>query len=86
VWLPNLAPSQALVNAARSSDSPRSWNAFVRRFRAEMRKPEASHLLDTLAALSHSANFSAGCYCDDEARCHRSVLRELLLERGAKLG
>jgi uncharacterized protein YeaO (DUF488 family) len=86
VWLPNLAPSQALVNAARSSDGPGSWNAFVRRFKAEMNKPETSHLLDTLAALSHSANFSVGCYCDDEAHCHRSVLRELLVERGAKVG
>jgi len=86
VWLPNLAPSQALVSAARSSDSPAAWNAFVRRFKAEMSKPEASHLLDTLAALSHSASFSVGCYCEDEAHCHRSVLRELLVERGAKVG
>ena len=85
VWLPNLAPSQELVKAALASTSASSWNAFARRFKAEMARPEASHLLDALAALSHSGNFSIGCYCDDEARCHRSVLRALLQERGAVL-
>jgi uncharacterized protein YeaO (DUF488 family) len=85
VWLPNLAPSQELVNAALASTSASSWNAFVRRFKAEMARPEASHLLDALAALSHSANFSVGCYCDDEAHCHRSILRELLTQRNARL-
>ncbi|MGZ5493337.1 MAG: DUF488 domain-containing protein [Thermoanaerobaculia bacterium] len=85
VWLPNLAPSQELVNAARASTSASSWNTFVRRFKAEMNRPEASHILDTLAALSHSANFSVGCYCADEAHCHRSLLRELLAQRNAKL-
>jgi uncharacterized protein YeaO (DUF488 family) len=83
VWLPNLSPSQPLVSAALASDSASAWNAFARRFRAEMKKPEASHLLDTLALLSHSADFSVGCYCDDESRCHRSLLRELLVARGA---
>ena len=85
VWLPNLAPSEELVKAALASTSASSWNAFARRYRAEMKRPEASHLLDALAALSHSANFSVGCYCEDEAHCHRSVLRELLAQRGAAL-
>lgn len=85
VWLPNLAPSEALVKAALASTSASSWNAFARRYRAEMKRPEASHLLDALAALSHSANFSVGCYCEDGAHCHRSLLRELLAERGAAL-
>jgi uncharacterized protein YeaO (DUF488 family) len=85
VWLPNLSPSQPLVSAALASDSADAWNAFARRFRAEMKKPEASHLLDTLALLSHSADFSVGCYCDDESRCHRSLLRELLVARGARV-
>ncbi|MEO8034780.1 MAG: DUF488 family protein [Acidobacteriota bacterium] len=85
VWLPNLAPSQELMKAGRASTTASEWKAFVRRFRAEMNKPEASHVLDALAALSHSANFSVGCYCVDEAHCHRSVLRELLAERHAKI-
>src|SRR5258708_36680370 len=86
VWLPNLAPSQDLVNAARTSTSASSWSPFVRRFKAEMNRPEASHLLDALAVLSHSANFSVGCYCVDEEHCHRSILRELLAQRNARLG
>jgi uncharacterized protein YeaO (DUF488 family) len=85
VWLPNLAPSQQLVSMALASDTAAAWATFVRKFRAEMKKPEASRVLDLLAALSHSADFSVGCYCDDEARCHRSVLRELLATRGAKI-
>lgn len=85
VWLPNLSPSQELVSAGRASDSEKSWTAFVRGFHAEMKRPEASHLLDALAALSHGANFSIGCYCDDETRCHRSLLRQLLAERKADL-
>lgn len=83
VWLPALSPSAELVKAGLSSTSEASWNAFARRFRSEMKRPEASHLLDTLAALSHGASFSIGCYCDDEARCHRSLLRELLVSRDA---
>jgi uncharacterized protein YeaO (DUF488 family) len=85
VWLPNLAPSQELVKAAQSSTSASSWKTFVRRYRAEMNRPEASHLLDVLAALSHSADFSVGCYCENEGHCHRSVLRELLGQRGAAI-
>lgn len=85
VWLPNLAPSQELMSAGRSSTSPKSWKSFARRYEAEMNRPDASRVLDALAALSHSANFSVGCYCDDETHCHRSLLRELLARRGAKI-
>ena len=88
VWLPNLAPSEALVKqalAASADDDERGWKQFVRRYRKEMQAPEHRALLDTLAALSHHADFSVGCYCADESRCHRSVLRELLAERGAKV-
>ena len=89
VWLPSLAPSEDLLKAAQASvaaGDERAWKAFVRRYRAEMKQPDQRALLDTLAALSHTADFSVGCYCADEARCHRSVLRELLAERGASIG
>jgi len=89
VWLPNLAPSEALLKAARAAvadDDARAWKAFERRYRAEMKTAETRALLDTLAALSRAADFSVGCYCADESRCHRSVLRELLAEHGAKIG
>lgn len=85
MWLPNLAPSDALVKQALAADDERSWKDFVRRYRAEMKTPDVARLLDTLAALSHQTNFSVGCYCRDETRCHRSVLRELLRDRGAKI-
>jgi uncharacterized protein YeaO (DUF488 family) len=88
LWLPALSPSADLVKqalAAAADGDEREWAAFVRRFRAEMKQPEASQMLDLLAALSHSADFSLGCYCVDEARCHRSVLRALLDERGAAI-
>jgi uncharacterized protein YeaO (DUF488 family) len=88
VWLPNLAPSEPLLKAAHAGlagSDERAWRTFVRRYRAEMKTPESRALLDTLAALSHHANFSVGCYCAEEARCHRSVLRELLAERGARI-
>jgi uncharacterized protein YeaO (DUF488 family) len=85
VWLPNLAPSAALVRSARSIDDPRQWRRFAARYRAEMARPDASRLLDALAALSHDADFSVGCYCENEARCHRSVLRDLLKQHGAKI-
>ncbi len=85
VWLPEIAPSEELVKAAQRASDARSWNAFVRRYRSEMRRLEASRLLDLLAALSHQTNLSIGCYCEDENRCHRSVLRTLLAERGAEL-
>jgi uncharacterized protein YeaO (DUF488 family) len=84
VWLPDLAPSASLVAFAKSEPlTPRRWQAFARRYRAEMAKPPARQWLATLAALSPQANFSVGCYCPDENTCHRSVLRELLREAGA---
>ena len=87
VWLPNLAPSEALLKAARDSlaASERGWKSFERKYRAEMKAPELRALLATLAALSRQTNFSVGCYCADEARCHRSILRALLAEHGASI-
>ena len=86
VWMPEAAPSEALLKAARQSvDDERRWKAFVRRYRSEMNRPEAARLLDLFAALSHGTNFSVGCYCEDENRCHRSILRALLRDRGATL-
>ena len=85
VWLPNLAPSAALVKEAQAAGSDADWRAFVRKYRKEMSDPEKSRVLDLLAALSHGADFSVGCYCEVEARCHRSVLREMLAERGAEM-
>ncbi|MEW6681310.1 MAG: DUF488 family protein [Nitrospirota bacterium] len=86
VWLPNLAPSPDLIKLAQAAVSPQDWQAFARKYRAEMAQPENARVLDVIAALSHTADFSVGCYCRNEAHCHRSVLRELLRERGAKLG
>ena len=85
VWLPDLAPSESLVKEALHAPDERAWRAFERRYRAEMKRPEAARLLTLLAVLSHQTNFSVGCYCADEAHCHRSVLKALLLERGANL-
>jgi uncharacterized protein YeaO (DUF488 family) len=85
VWFPNLSPSAENVQAGLAAGSDKEWAAFVRRFRAEMAQADASRTLDLLAALSHQSNFSMGCYCEDEARCHRSVLRELLARRGAAI-
>jgi len=85
VWLPNLAPSPTLMKSGKAAATARDWAAFARRFRAEMAEPEKCRLLDLLAALSHSADFAVGCYCLDESRCHRSVLRGLLAERGARI-
>jgi uncharacterized protein YeaO (DUF488 family) len=85
VWYPNLAPSAETVKLAQAARDDADWAAFAKRYRAEMAAPEASHSLDLLAALSHTVNFSVGCYCEDEAHCHRSVLRALLLERGAEV-
>ncbi|HEX5012082.1 MAG TPA: DUF488 family protein [Planctomycetota bacterium] len=86
VWVPELAPAAATVKRALRAESPRAWKAFARRYRAEMARPANSRLLDLLAALSHGTNFSVGCYCQDESRCHRSLLRELLREHGARIG
>jgi uncharacterized protein YeaO (DUF488 family) len=85
VWFPNLAPSPETVKLALGTKTQSQWGRFVKRYRAEMASPEKSRVLDVLAALSHEANFSVGCYCEEESRCHRSVLRQLLLERGAKV-
>jgi uncharacterized protein YeaO (DUF488 family) len=85
VWLPTLAPSAQLVRLAQGGETEREWRRFVRKYRAEMATPESRATLDLLAALSHQTNFSVGCYCLDESRCHRSVLRALLLERGAEV-
>ncbi len=85
VWLPNLAPGDALLKQGHDAQTEREWNAFARSYRAEMKQPDNAHLLDTLAALSRHASFSVGCYCRDENRCHRSLLRRLLVERGADI-
>jgi uncharacterized protein YeaO (DUF488 family) len=85
VWFPILAPSNETVKSAQAAETPAQWAAFVRKYRAEMSSPDASHAIDLLAALSHHTNLSVGCYCENEAHCHRSVLRELLIEKGANL-
>jgi uncharacterized protein YeaO (DUF488 family) len=86
VWLPELSPSAETVSAAMAGEwTDAKWKKFVAKYRREMRTPAAAHLLEALAALSHQTNFSVGCYCDDETRCHRSVLRELLAAKGASL-
>lgn len=85
VWLPNLSPSAELVARGLAAEDARQWKQFTRKFEAEMRQPDASRVLDLLAAMSHQTSFSLGCYCEDEARCHRSVLRDLLAGRGAEI-
>ncbi len=85
VWFPNLSPSPQTLKLRQSAKTENEWKGFLRKFRAEMASPENSRTLDLLAALSRESNFSIGCYCADERRCHRSVLRALLLERGAKV-
>ena len=86
VWLPELAPSAALLSWAQSQEwTPGRWATFVRKYRREMRQPQAARLLSLLAALSKTAGLSVGCYCEDLGRCHRSVLRDLLEEAGAEM-
>lgn len=85
VWLPQLAPSAELVTSARAAASPREWQAFVRKYRAEMAEGDNARLIALLAALSQQTDVAVGCYCEDESHCHRSVLRELLTEAGARL-
>ena len=85
VWFPNLAPSVETMKLGLSAESSAQWAAFKKKYRAEMAAPGARHDLELLAALSHAANFSVGCYCDDENHCHRSILRQLLIENGAKI-
>lgn len=86
LWLPQLAPSAELVKLAQGATTAREWEAFARKYRAEMAEPDNSRLVALLAALSHRTDLAVGCYCQDESRCHRSVLRELLAEHGASLG
>lgn len=85
VWLPNLSPSADLIQKASKGTDERGWRTLERRFRTELKRPDQSHLLDVLAALSHTADFSVGCYCAGERRCHRSVLRSELEKRGARI-
>lgn len=84
VWFPNLAPTVPTMKAAQRAKTDKEWRAFKKRYQAEMATPENARALALLAALSHHANFSVGCYCEMESRCHRSVLRALLKEHGAK--
>lgn len=85
VWFPNLAPSLDTMKLGREADTARQWALFTQKYRAEMATPDNKHSLELLAVLSHQTNFSVGCYCEDESHCHRSVLRLLLLERGARV-
>ena len=85
VWYPDLAPSRELMARARSATTAREWNTVARAFQKEMGEPSPRRVLDLIAALSHTADLSLGCYCEDESRCHRSVLRKLLNDRGAKM-
>lgn len=85
VWFPNLAPSLETMKLAQAAKTPAQWAIFTKKYRAEMSTPENSHAIELLATLSHQSNFSVGCYCENEAHCHRSILRELLAEKGAIL-
>lgn len=85
VWFPNLAPSVETMKLGQEAKTPAQWAAFAKKYRAEMATPDNSHALELLATLSHQSNFSVGCYCENEEHCHRSVLRELLAEKGASL-
>jgi uncharacterized protein YeaO (DUF488 family) len=85
VWFPNLSPSPELVHEALAAKDDRAWAAFARKFRKEMSAPDRVREIDVVAVLSHHANLAVGCYCKEESRCHRSILRELLVERGAEV-
>ena len=85
VWFPNLAPSLEVMKLGQEAGTPGLWATFIRKYRAEMAMPEKTHILELLAALSHQTDFSVGCYCEDESHCHRSILRALLIEKGAKV-
>ena len=85
VWFPNLAPSVETMKLGQEATTPAQWNAFIKKYRAEMGTPDNNHALELLATLSHQTNFSVGCYCENEAHCHRSVLRALLVENGAQV-
>jgi uncharacterized protein YeaO (DUF488 family) len=83
VWFPNLAPSIGTMKLGLAAETPQEWAAFTRKYKAEMATPHARRDVELLAALSHHANFSVGCYCENEERCHRSILKQLLIEAGA---
>jgi len=85
VWFPNLAPSAETLKLGLAADTAAAWSAFAKKYRAEMAAPERSHDLVLLAALSHTTDFSVGCYCEKEERCHRSILRQLLIDHGARV-
>lgn len=85
VWFPTLAPSLETMKQAQAATTPAQWNAFVRKYKAEMKGHDAQHALDLLAAMSRHSDFSVGCYCEDESHCHRSILRGLLADKGATL-
>lgn len=85
IWFPNLAPSVETMKLGQAAVSVAQWSAFVRKYRAEMARPEAKHDLELLSTLSHATDFSVGCYCEQENRCHRSVLKQLLIENGARV-
>lgn len=85
VWFPNLAPSLETMKLGQAVETPAQWTAFARKYLAEMAAPSARHDLELLAALSHTTHFSVGCYCENEDRCHRSLLKQLLLDQGARL-
>ena len=85
VWFPNLAPSVETMKLGQGATTPAEWAKFTKKYRAEMAAPDAAHAVALLATLSHTANFSVGCYCEDEQHCHRSVLKQLLIEQGAKV-
>lgn len=85
VWFPNLAPSVETMKLGQAAKSAAQWERFVRKYKTEMSRPEAKHDLELLAVLSHTTDFSVGCYCEDEAHCHRSILRQLLIENGAQV-
>lgn len=85
VWLPNIAPTPELMKFGQSATTEKEWSAFVKKYRSELNDPDKGRVLDLLAALSHKTDISVGCYCENEARCHRSVLREVLKERNARI-
>ena len=85
VWFPNLAPSLETMKRGQEARTAAQWAQFTRKYRAEMSAPAARHDLALLAALSHAADFSVGCYCEDESHCHRSILKQLLVQHGAKV-
>jgi uncharacterized protein YeaO (DUF488 family) len=85
VWFPNLAPSVETLKLGQNAETASQWSTFVKKYKSEMSRPEAKHDLHLLAVLSHNTNFSVGCYCEDEHHCHRSILKQLLADNGAKL-